>query len=153
MQSTVHSAGHLFLRCIPLACVLSCVQLCNTMDCNPPGFSVHEVFQAKVLWNELPFPSHPPPQEVEVLTQVLNPCLLHLLYWQADSLLLHQLGSPNKVKVKRVAQLRLTLCDPIYSPWNSPGQNTGVGCHALLQEIFPTQRTNPGLLHYRWILY
>ena len=66
MQSTVHSAGHLFLRCIPLACVLSCVQLCNTMDCNPPGFSVHEVFQAKVLWNELPFPSHPPPQEVDL---------------------------------------------------------------------------------------
>ena len=60
------------------------------------------------------------------LTQVSNPCLLHLLYWQADSLLLHQLGSPNKVKVKKVAQLRPTLCDPIYSPWNSPGQNTGV---------------------------
>ena len=32
-------------------------------------------------------------------------------------------------------------------PWNSPGKNTGVGCHALLQEIFPTQGWNPHLLH------
>ena len=41
----------------------------------------------------------------------------------------------------------------LYSPWNSPGQNTGVGCHALLQGIFPTQGSNPGLPHYRQILY
>ena len=39
----------------------------------------------------------------------------------------------------------------LYSPWNSPGQNTGVGSLSLLQEIFPTQGSNPGLLHYRWI--
>ena len=41
----------------------------------------------------------------------------------------------------------------LYSPWNSPGQNTGVGCHALLHGIFPTQGSNPGLLHCRQILY
>ena len=33
-------------------------------------------------------------------------------------------------------------------PWNSPSKNTGVGCHALLQGIFPTQGLNPGLLHW-----
>ena len=38
-------------------------------------------------------------------------------------------------------------------PWNSPGKNTRVGCHALLQGIFPTQGSNPGLLHCRQILY
>ena len=32
-------------------------------------------------------------------------------------------------------------------PWDSPGKNPGVGCHALLQEIFPTQGSNPCLLH------
>ena len=37
--------------------------------------------------------------------------------------------------------------------WNSSGKNTGVGCHCLLQEIFPTQESNPGLLHCRWIPY
>ena len=36
---------------------------------------------------------------------------------------------------------------------DSPGNSTGVGCHALLQGIFPTQGSNPGLLHCRWILY
>ena len=45
------------------------------------------------------------------------------------------------------------LCDPMDSPWNSPGWNTGVGSLSLLQWIFPTQGLNPGLLHCRWILY
>ena len=36
---------------------------------------------------------------------------------------------------------------------DSPGKNTGVGCHALLQGIFPTQGLNSDLLHCRWILY
>ena len=39
------------------------------------------------------------------------------------------------------------------SPWNSPGQNTGVGSSSLLQGIFPTQRSNPGLPHCRQIHY
>ena len=38
-------------------------------------------------------------------------------------------------------------------PWDSPGKNTGVGCHFLLQEIFWTQESNLGLLHCRQILY
>ena len=41
----------------------------------------------------------------------------------------------------------------LYSPWNSPGQNTGVGSLSLRQGFFPTQGSNPGLLHYRRILY
>ena len=41
----------------------------------------------------------------------------------------------------------------LYSPWHSPGQNTGVSSHSLLQEIFPTQESNPGLLHCGQILY
>ena len=38
-------------------------------------------------------------------------------------------------------------------PWNSPGQNTGVGNLSLLQGIFPTQESNQGILHCRQILY
>ena len=41
----------------------------------------------------------------------------------------------------------------LYSPWNSPGQNTEVGSLSLLQRIFPTQGLNPGLLHCRQMLY
>ena len=40
----------------------------------------------------------------------------------------------------------------LYSPWNSPGQNTGVGSLSFLQGIFPTQGSNPGLPHCRQIL-
>ena len=56
------------------------------------------------------------------------------------------------MKVK-VAHLCLTLCDPhgLYSPWNSLGQNTGVGSLSLLQGIFPTQGVNPGLPYWRII--
>ena len=52
-----------------------------------------------------------------------------------------------------------TLCDPIdcsppgFCPWNSPGKNTGVGCHSPLQGIFLTQGLNPGLPHCRQSLY
>ena len=41
----------------------------------------------------------------------------------------------------------------LYSPRNSPGQNTGVGSLSLLQGIFPIQGSNLGLPHCRWILY
>ena len=50
------------------------------------------------------------------------------------------------------AQSFLTLCNPmdhmepparLRCPWDSPGKNTGVGCHALLQGIFQTQASNP----------
>ena len=53
----------------------------------------------------------------------------------------------------------MSLCDPMnYSPpdsvhGDSSGKNTGMGCHTLLQGIFPTQELNPGLLHSRQILY
>ena len=41
----------------------------------------------------------------------------------------------------------------LYSPWNSLGQNAGVGSLSLLQGIFATQGSKPGLLHCRQILY
>ena len=48
-----------------------------------------------------------------------------------------------------IAQSCLTL----WTPWNSPGQDTGVGSRSLLQGIFPTFGSNPGIPHCRWILY
>ena len=41
----------------------------------------------------------------------------------------------------------------LYSPWNSPGQNTGVGSLSLFQGILPTQGLNTDLPHCRQILY
>ena len=70
--------------------------------------------------------------------------------------------STSCMRVKSL-QLSLTLCDPVdldptrhLCPWDSPSKNTGVGCHALLQRIFPTQGWNQ--VSYvscigRWVLY
>ena len=58
-----------------------------------------------------------------------------------------------------VAQLCSTLRDPwtvahrLLCPWNSSGKNPGVGCHLLLQGIFPSQGWNIGLQHCRQMLY
>ena len=66
--------------------------------------------------------------------------LFHLSCFTAES-------SPTLLQPHVLQPARL-LC-----PWDFPGKNTGVGCHALLQGIFPTQGSNPRLLHCRWILY
>ena len=64
--------------------------------------------------------------------------------------------------MRRADSLKKTLCvcitcsvvsDSLYSPWNSPGQNTGVGSLSLLQEIFPTQVSNSGLPHCRQVFF
>ena len=59
-----------------------------------------------------------------------------------------------------VTQSCPTLCDPVdcnppgsFVHGDSPGKNTGEGCHSLLQGIFPTQGSNSGLPHCKWILY
>ena len=55
-----------------------------------------------------------------------------------------------------VAQPFPTLCDPmdgsLPGSWDSPGKNTGVDCHFLLQGKFPTQGSTPGLPHWRQTL-
>ena len=53
------------------------------------------------------------------------------------------------------SESRPVMSDPLqpYSPWFSPGQNTGVGSLSLLQGIFPTHESDQGLLHCRRILY
>ena len=66
-----------------------------------------------------------------------------------------------RVKLKAsVTQSCQTLCDPTDCSLpgssvheDSPGKNTGVGNHFLLQGIFPTQVLNPGLWHCKWIFY
>ena len=65
-------------------------------------------------------------------------------------------GPPGKWQIQcLVAQSCLTLGNPTdyTGSGDSPGKNTGEGCHALPQGIFPTQRLNSGLPHCRWILY
>ena len=111
----------------------SCPTLCDPVDYRPPGSSVHGISQARILeW---------------VAISYLKGSNLHLLRWQVDSLSPIHLGSSTEVtnlQLCLVAQSCPTLCDLMdCSPpgslvhGDSPGKNTGVGCHALLQGIFP----------------
>ena len=64
-----------------------------------------------------------------------------------------------KVKVKSLSRVQLfatpwaVACTRLLRPWDFLGKSTGGGCHFLLQGIFPTQGSNPGLPHCRQTLY
>ena len=63
-------------------------------------------------------------------------------------------GGKSKWKCQSLSLFR--LCNPkdgLLCPWDSLGRNTGVGSHSLSQGIFLTQGSNPGLLHYKQIIY
>ena len=75
---------------------------------------------------------------------------------------LKRLSKPARSICKRFVKSESEICSVVsdslrpyglHNPWNSPGQNTGVGSFFLLQGIFPTQGSNPGLPHCRQILY
>ena len=115
-----------------------CLTLCGPMGQSTPGSTVHGISQARILeWVSILSPKDLPNPGVK----------------PRSSALAGRFFITVKVKVK-VTQLCLTLrpCG-LYSPWNSPGQNTGVGSLSFLQGIFPTQGSNPGLLNCRWVLY
>ena len=95
----------------------SCPTLYDPIDCSLPGSSVHEILQAGIL------------------------------EWVARSP--GDLPNPNSKSESESGSVVSNSLPPheLYSPWNSPGQNTGVGSLSLLQRIFPTQGSNPGLPH------
>ena len=79
-----------------------------------------------------------------VTTSTFSPLICHEVAGSDDSILVSESCS--------VVSESLRL-HGLYSPRNSPGQNTGVGSLPLLQGIFPTQGLDPGLPHCRRILY
>ena len=78
----------------------------------------------------------------------------HRLHLRSRELCFSSLKAKVKSETDGHSVVSDSLCPRgLYSPWNSPGQNTGVGILSLLQGIFPTQGLNPGLPHCRQILY
>ena len=73
--------------------------------------------------------------------------------WLPSSLLLSSTSVSSPSSCVCVSHSVCDSMDCILFPWNSPGKNTGEGCHFLLQGIFLTQGWHPGLLHHRWSLY
>ena len=106
----------------------SCLTLCNPMDCSPPSLSAQEILQARIL-ESVAMPSSrgsSQPRDRSAFT----------------------------LKVK-VSQSCLTLCDSMDYIVHGILQARILKWidSSLLQEIFPTQGSNQGLLHCRWILY
>ena len=108
------------------------------------------------------FPAQTPPHPGQDQACTSQACSVTLAIVASPSLgliaLTHFSRKLGEVKVVKGAKVKMKvaqLCPIpwIYSSWNSPGQNTGVGSRSLLQEIFPTQGSNPSLPHCRQILY
>ena len=143
------------------------------MDCSPPGSSVHEVLPARLLeWIAICFSRrYAWPRDWACTTCVSclgRRMLCHwatrksaidmlLCYWYYWTYLCRELGfvlcCAQSLSRVRLFGTPWTTAARLLCPWDSPGKNTGVGSHALLQGIFPTQGLNPGLPHSRHILY
>ena len=146
-----------------------CLTLCDPMD-----YTVQGILQARILeWVAYPFSSGsswPRNQtEVSCITggfftngAILNTC--RKSFWENSSSVYDknspESGSKGEVTqhwaVCLVTKSCPILCDPMdCNPpgfsvhGDSPSRNTEVGCHALLQRMFPTQGSNSGLLHCR----
>ena len=110
------------------------------------------------LWTDV---CHPPPPVAGIWNKAKFPFHqygLFIGFWAVSRQIHHTLSVtimnqwscsvvPNSLRSHGLQPTRLL------HPWNFPGKSTGVGCHFLLQGIFPTQGLNPGLLHCRQMLY
>ena len=147
----------------PPQCVLVtqlCPTLCDLIVCSPPGSSLHG------YWSGLPchsagdlpnqgtehrflalagefLPSEPPEKVPQYSTQIRKYLLNTDQCWKPWHV------NPIQWEVSESCSIMSDFLRPhgLYSPWNSPGQNTGMGCHSLLQG------SNPGLPHGKWILH
>ena len=112
-----------------------CLTVCDPMDCIHQAPLSMEFFRHE-YWSGLPFPSPGDLSDPGIKPE--SPSL------QAYSLLSEPPGESQK----------FVLCYlSILCPQNSPSKNTRVGSCSLLQGVFPTQGSNPGLLYCRRIIY
>ena len=122
---------HFLLQCMKVKSESEVTQLCPTlsdsMDCSLPGSSIHGIFQAKVNFEG----------------SNADPDIYVLMWCESESLSVVS----DSLWPQRLQPARL-LC-----PRNSPGKNNGVANCSFRQGILPTQGSNPGLPHCRWILY
>ena len=114
------------------------------MDCTLPGSSVHGILQARILeWVAVPFSRNGSSQSRDQ-TQVSHIGGRFFTVWATREAQRVRNYNPQNQDFLKIW---------LRCPWNSPGKNTGVGSHFLHQEIFLTQRSNSGLLHFRCIIY
>ena len=98
-----------------------------------------------------PFPSYLPPNSHQFIILYPNSQIGYSLTLMISTALVNVFG--GGLVAKSCPTLATPWAVACQAPWDSPGKNTGVGYHFLLQGIFPTQELNPGLLCCRQILY
>ena len=108
---------HFLLQCVKMKSesevAQSCLTLCDPMDCSPPGSHVHGIFQARALeWSAITFSKN----YHNIVNQLCCCCCCWVVSVVSDS------EQPRRQQPTRLPR-----------PWDSPGKNTGVGCHFLLQ--------------------
>ena len=117
-------------------CPASCIELALVI------YFTHGNTHVSVLFSQI-IPPLPSPTESKSLfftsMSLLLPCMWSEVKWSRSVV-------SDSLRPRGLEPTRL-LC-----PWDSPGKNTGVGYHFLLQGIFPTQGSNPGLPHCRQML-
>ena len=121
----------------------SCPTVCNPMGCRLPGSSVHGIFQARVLeW-----------AAISLVSCITSSCLSSA--WVNSSLTIRCTPKWKWSRSVVSSSLRPHRLQPtrLLCLWDFPGNSTGVDCHFFLQGIFPTQGSNPGILHCRQMLY
>ena len=133
-------------------CAWSCLTLCDPMDYLYLGTSVHGIFQTRILEQFATSFSRGSSQPRDRTPVSYVSCIGRKILYQG-----HHLGSPWTCMKESESETCSVVSNSLrphgLSPWNSPGKNTGAGSLSLLQEIFPTQGSNPGLPHCRRILY
>ena len=157
--------------------------LCNSIDCNPPGSSVHGISQARILgWVVLPSSRGSSQlRDWPLVSSSPAPagrCSTTRTTWKSkwSSLSCVWLFETSTIQSMEFSRPEYWSGQPSPSPGDLPNpgirprspvlwvdslpakpqgksKNTWVGSSSLLQWIFPTQKLNQGLLHCRWILY
>ena len=134
----------------------SCLTLCDSMDCSLPGSSVHRILQVRILeWVAMPSSGgSSQPRDQNQVSYIVDRFFYHLSYpgtWETG---VYKIYSESEVKVKSLSCVWLfatpSLCSlPGSSAMGFSRQEYWSGLHFLLQGIFPTQGSNPGLPHCR----
>ena len=139
--------------------IQSCPTLCSPMDCSPPGSSVHGISKARVLeWVAMPPPGCLPDPGIKP-APLKSPALADRFFTSTATVCVCLCVCVCVCVCISSVQFSCSVVSDslqprgLYGPWNSPDQNTGVGSLSLLQGIFPTQGSNPGLQHCRQIPY
>ena len=137
--------------------------LFDPMDYNLPGSSVHGIFQARMLeWVVISF-------FIYICIYIYTHTHIYAMIYSVSFAITQRtdlewvlsylesgyfaVKNENLSVVSHILQPHWLWPARFLCPWNSPGKNTGVGSCSLLQGIFQTQGSDPGLQHCRWILY